>query len=274
MLAAVRTFFAHRYVLEVDTPILSKAAPIATSIDVMTVLFGNGDKGYLHTSPEYAMKRLLADHPIDIYQLSHVFRDGELSDRHNPEFTMVEWYRMGFSLQDLLDETIELIELFVGPQKITHYSYRDLFLKFAGFDPFDVQEIPNPEWSVDTWLDYTMSFTIQPQMQGLIVVDRFPPSQAALAQLKDGLAERYEIYFNGLELANGFHELTDPLEQRKRFENDLHERRALGKPDLPIDEPFLQALEKLPPCSGVAVGFDRLLMLKLQATSLKEIMPL
>ncbi len=144
MLAAVRTFFAHRYVLEVDTPILSKAAPIATSIDVMTVLFGNGDKGYLHTSPEYAMKRLLADHPIDIYQLSHVFRDGELSDRHNPEFTMVEWYRMGFSLQDLLDETIELIELFVGPQKITHYSYRDLFLKFAGFDPFDVQEIPNP----------------------------------------------------------------------------------------------------------------------------------
>lgn len=282
MLAAVRQFFADRNVLEVDTPILSKAAPIATQIEVMTVHFVNGKRGYLHTSPEYAMKRLLAEHPIDMYQLSHVFREGESSERHNPEFTMVEWYRMGFNLQDLIDETVELIELFIGPQKPTFTTYRDLFLQHCGFDPFQVtlEELPktNPSWSVDTWLDYYMSFTIQPKMKGLTVIRSFPASQAALARLKQEgpnlVAERYEIYYDGLELSNGFYELTDPIEQRLRFENDIKDRDALGKPALPIDEEFLKALEKgLPECSGVAVGFDRLLMLQQKAASIKEVVP-
>jgi elongation factor P--(R)-beta-lysine ligase len=274
MLATVRAFFASKGVLEVDTPILSKAAPIATQIEVMAVHFANGEKGYLHTSPEYAMKKLLAEHPIDIYQLSHVFREGEISDRHNPEFTMVEWYRMGFDLDDLLKEAMEFIELFIGPQEMLVFTYRDLFLKYCGIDPFTVTA--KEGWSADTWLDYKMSFEIQPQMKGLTVVRSFPASQASLARLKQEgphlVAERFEIYYNGLELANGFYELTDPVEQRARFENDLKERDELGKPSLPIDEEFLQALEKgLPACSGVAVGFDRLLMLKQQAKSLKDV---
>jgi lysyl-tRNA synthetase class 2 len=284
MLARVRSFFAERSVLEVDTPILSPTAPVATHIDVMTVHFANGKRGYLHTSTEYAMKRLLSEHPIDIYQLCHVFREGELSERHNPEFTMIEWYRIGFSLQKLIEETIELIELFIGPQEPTYYSYRELFLHYCNFDPFQVtlQDFPTGNsWSIDTWLDYTMSFKIQPHMQGLTVVHSFPPSQAALAKVKPEsphhpnlVAERYEIYFNGLELANGFHELTDPVEQRRRFESDVQERAALGKPSLPVDEQFLQALEKgLPPCAGVAVGFDRLFMLQQKASSLKAVVP-
>ena len=276
MLAQVRAFFASRGVLEVDTPILSKAAPIATQIEVMAVHFLNGEKGFLHTSPEYAMKRLLAEHPIDIYQLSHVFREGEISAQHNPEFTMVEWYRMGYDLEMLLKETIELIELFIGPHEITVYSYHDLFQKYCGIDPFTVTA--KEGWSADTWLDYKMSFEIQPQMKGLMVVNHFPASQAALARLKQEgphlVAERFEIYFNGLELANGFHELTDSIEQRARFENDLKERREVGKPDLPIDEEFLKALEKgFPACSGVAVGFDRLLMLQQNTSSLAEVVP-
>ncbi|MGH2637954.1 MAG: EF-P lysine aminoacylase EpmA [Rhabdochlamydiaceae bacterium] len=282
MLAAIRAFFAHRNVLEVDTPILSRSAPVATHMDVMTIHFANGERGYLHTSTEYAMKRLLAEHPVDMYQLCHVFREGESSDRHNPEFTMIEWYRMRFSLKDLIDETIEIIELFIGSQKPTFLTYRDLFLHYCNFDPFQVtlEKFPNthPTWSVDTWLDYIMSFEIQPRMKGLIVLQGFPPSQAALAQLKQEgahlVAERYEIYYNGLELANGFHELTDPVEQRLRFENDIKERAALGKPSLPIDDSFLQALEKgLPDCCGVAVGFDRLLMLQQNASSLKDVVP-
>ncbi len=279
MLARVRNFFSERDVLEVDTPLLSPAAPVATHIDVMTVHFANGGRGYLHTSPEYAMKRLLAEHPIDIYQLSHVFREGEISDRHNPEFTMIEWYRMGFSLQQLIDETTNLIELFLGPQKPIFFTYRELFLKYCGFDPFHITaEELHPTWSLDTSLDYQMSFKIQPQLEGLVIIQNFPPSQAALAQLKkEGshlVAERFEIFFNGLELANGFHELTDPIEQRRRFENDIQERKALRKPSLPIDEAFLAALEKgLPDCSGVAVGFDRLLMLHQKASSLREVVP-
>lgn len=279
MVARVRLFFADRHVLEVDTPILSPTAPVATHIDVMTIHFASGSRGYLHTSAEYAMKRLLSEHPVDMYQLCHVFREGEISERHNPEFTMIEWYRMGFSLQKLIEETIQLIELFIGTQKPTYFTYRELFLKYCGFDPFTIkaQEL-HPTWSLDTSLDYHMSFKIQPLMKGLIVVQSFPPSQAALAKLKnDGpnlVAERYEIYYNGLELANGFHELTDPIEQRLRFENDIKDRASMGKPALPIDEEFLSALEKgLPACSGVAVGFDRLLMLQQKATSLQEVVP-
>ena len=280
MLSRVRAFFSQRNVLEVDTPILSRTAPVATHIDVMTIHFVNGERGYLHTSPEYAMKRLLSEYPIDIYQLCHVFREGESSERHNPEFTMIEWYRMGFSLEKLILETLEIIELFIGTHKPTYFTYRDLFLHYCGFDPFHAtqQDFPHTNWTVDNWLDYTMSFEIQPQMKGLIVVQNFPPSQAALAKLKqDGpsmVAERYEIYFNGLELANGFHELTDPIEQRRRFENDLKDRAAQGKPSLPIDEHFLEALKKgLPACSGVAVGFDRLLMLQQNASSLAAVVP-
>jgi lysyl-tRNA synthetase class 2 len=291
MLSETRSFFAKRGVLEVDTPLLSKSAPIDTHIDVMTTHFADGQKGYLHTSPEYAIKRLLAECPIDLYQLSHVFREGEVGPLHNPEFTMIEWYRMGFTLNELIDETVELIQLFLGSIKPTFFSYQELFFHYTGMNPFHTTPLKlfekatslnlkgNSSWSLDTWLHFYMGFFLEPQMKGLTIVHSFPSSQAALSRLRtDGpfpVADRFEIFFNGIELANGFHELTDPIEQRSRFEKANRERASLGKPILPIDEHFLSALEKgLPDCCGVAAGFDRLLMLAQNSSSLEEVLPL
>ncbi len=293
MLGAVRSFFAQRHVLEVDTPILSQTAPIDTHIDVMTLHLENGTKGYLHTSSEYRMKRLLVDYPIDIYQLSHVFREGETGLLHNPEFTMIEWYRVGFSLQELALETLELTQLFVGRLEPIFLSYRDLFLKYTGIDPFQTEtpelhqkgldlglSLPSSaaDWDVDTWLHFYMSFYLEPRLNGLHVIQGFPASQAALARLRQEgnlcVADRFEIFLNGIELANGFHELTDPAEQRRRFEKANEKRKGLGKPMLPLDERFLSALQQgMPDCCGVAAGFDRLFMLHQKASSLQEVVP-
>ncbi|MGR3911827.1 MAG: EF-P lysine aminoacylase EpmA [Candidatus Rhabdochlamydia sp.] len=294
MLATVRTFFSTRNVIEVDTPLLSKSAPIDSHIDVMTVTFASRQKAYLHTSPEYAMKRLLCHYPIDMYQLSHVFREEEMSSRHNPEFTLIEWYRNHFSLPKLIEETLELIQLFLEPLTPQFLSFQELFLKFLHFDPFLVTKdelyqqalktssLPSPSslsWDLDTWLYYYMGCIIEPQLKGLYVIDAFPPSWAALAKIKQEgnitVANRFEIFFNGIELANGFEELQDPFEQRIRLQENNKERVKQGKPPLPLDEHFLAALEKgLPSCCGVAAGFDRLLMLHTNASSLKEVLPL
>jgi lysyl-tRNA synthetase class 2 len=293
MLAEVRAFFSHKKILEVDTPILSHAAPIDTHIEVMAIPFQNGEKGFLHTSPEYAMKRLLAEGSGDIYQLSHVFRAEEAGRLHNPEFTMIEWYRIGVSFQFLIDETLELIRLFLGEIPVHTYTYSQAFQKFVGIDhlaasPSDLKKIAEKNnlpltsdadtWDKDTFLHFLMAFLIEPQFAGLNIIRDFPSSQAALAQVCQSgdelVAERFEVYFNGIELANGFHELTDPIEQRRRFIQANHEREKFGKETLPIDENFLSALELgLPDSCGVAVGFDRLLMLQLKKESLKEILP-
>ncbi len=290
MLARVRQFFAERSVMEVDTPLLSHAAPIATHIEIMTIHFQNGQKGYLHSSPEYAMKRLIAQGSGDIYQLSHVFRDGEIGERHNPEFTMIEWYRVGMPYHDLIQETLDLIHLFIPETTISTYTYAEAFKKFAGIDyrtasAQDLQKIAakhnlshDPSWDKETFLHFLMGFLIEPQFTGLCILKEYPASQAALAQtlFKNGdhIAERFEIYYNGMELANGFHELTDPIEQRQRFIEDNRERARRGKPLLPLDENFLAALETgLPDCCGVAVGFDRLLMLQQKKTSINEVLP-
>lgn len=290
MLARVRQFFAERSVMEVDTPLLSHAAPIATHIEIMTIHFQNGQKGYLHSSPEYAMKRLIAQGSGDIYQLSHVFRDGEIGERHNPEFTMIEWYRVGMTYDNLIQETLDLIHLFIPETTISTYTYAEAFEKFAGIDyrtasAHDLQKIAvkhnlshDPSWDKETFLHFLMGFLIEPQFNGLCILKEYPASQAALAQtlFKNGdhIAERFEIYYNGMELANGFHELTDPVEQRQRFIEDNRERARRGKPLLPLDENFLAALETgLPDCCGVAVGFDRLLMLQQKKTSINEVLP-
>ena len=290
MLARVRHFFAERKVLEVDTPLLSHAAPIATHIEIMTIGFQNGKKGYLHSSPEYAMKRLIAQGSGDIYQLSHVFREGEIGQRHNPEFTMIEWYRVGMLYDDLIQETLDLIRLFILETSATTYTYAEAFEKFGGLDyrtasATDLQKIAaehnlshDPTWDKETFLHFLMGFLIEPQFKGLCVLKEYPASQAALAQTLtkngDPIAERFEVYYNGMELANGFHELTDPIEQRRRFVEDNHERTRRGKPLLPIDENFLTALESgLPDCCGVAVGFDRLLMLQQHKTSIEDVLP-
>lgn len=290
MLAKVRAFFSKKNILEVDTPILSHYAPIDTHIEVMSIPFQNGEKGYLHTSPEYAMKRLLSEGSGDIYQLSHVFRAEEAGRLHNPEFTMIEWYRIGVAFQFLIDETLELIRLFLGDIPVHIYTYEEAFKKFVGLDyriasTSDLKKIaeknhlPLPSdassWDKDTFLHFLMAFLIEPQFAGLNIIRDFPATQAALAQVSpSGFAERFEVYFNGIELANGFHELTDPVEQRKRFIQANLERQKLGKETLPIDEHFLAALEKgLPDSCGVAVGFDRLLMLQSKKECLKDILP-
>lgn len=295
MLAQVRQFFAKRHVLEVDCPALSLRAPIDVHIDVMQVNLQNGDLGYLHTSPEYGMKRLLAQGSGDIYQLSHVFRDGESGHLHNPEFTMIEWYRLGFTLDELIEETLQLIRLFIDSPDTTLLTYREAFQKYIGMDAVTMTAkqltdyIRSKEFTVsdailasdkDTLLQLILAQVIEPHLgeEGLCVLTDFPVSQAALAQIKtkrgEEVAERFEVYYQGLELANGYHELLDSKEQEKRLVKANEERQKIGKVSLPIDHYFIEALKQgLPDCCGVAVGFDRLLMLKLNKNRLQEVLP-
>ncbi|NGX38706.1 MAG: Elongation factor P--(R)-beta-lysine ligase [Chlamydiae bacterium] len=283
MLAAVRTFFDDRDVIEVDTDILSPAAPIDAHIDVMEVDMGDGKIGYLHTSPEYALKKLLAAGSGDIYQLSHVFRAGEESPLHFPEFTMIEWYRLNLDYTAFIEETLDLIRLFLPDLPAETLSYRQALRTYAAIDiaetknlyecvlnhQIDVSEDAK-NWDRDTLLTLLFSHLIEPQLgrERLTVITDYPSSQAALAKTAhiDGLevARRFEVYYYGVELANGYDELTDASEQRERLLEENEERITLGKKSLPIDEEFIAALEKgLPDCRGVAVGFDRLLMLHL-----------
>ncbi len=290
MLARVRSFFAERKVLEVDTPMLSRSAPIDPYIEVMTIHLQQGEKNYLHTSPEHAMKRLLANGSGDIYQLSHVFREGEIGTIHNPEFSLIEWYRINLELQSLIEETLQLLQLFIESRSITYYSYYQLFKTHLNIDyrNISVEELrsiaeshslptPYTPWNKENYLHFLLSSLIEPQLKEFTIVHSYPPSQASLAQIfqleEEKVAQRFEIYYNNIEIANGFHELSDPTEQRKRFQHANQRRIAQGKPPLPIDEPLLAALPQLPDCCGVAVGFDRLLMLKLKQPSIASILP-
>lgn len=295
MLAAVRRFFFKRNVMEVDTPILSSTAPIDLHLEVMTVLLEDGTTGYLHTSAEYGMKRLLAQGSGDIYQLSHVFRADKIGRYHHPEFMMIEWYRVGISLESLIHETIDLIALFIDEKLKATYTYAEAFQTFTDIDYRKAtltdlkklvqrENLPTPHdpcssWNKEEYLDFIMGFFIEPKLVGLNIIRDFPPFQAALSTInrqdRESTANRFEIYFNGVELANGFQELTDPLEHRRRFEETNLKRRQLGKTELPLDEKFLSALEEgVPESCGVAVGFDRLLMLQLKKESLTEVLSL
>lgn len=289
MLERLRDFFARRGVLEVETPLLS----VAGSTDPALASFSTPYQGpglpagqplYLHTSPEFPMKRLLAAGSGPIYQVARVFRDGEAGTRHNPEFSLLEWYRTGWELESLMDEVEALVTALRGdapPLPATRrYAYRELFQAFLAIDPMmaTVEELracchqagiqaPDsmPGDEVDPWLDLLLSHAIEPRLgPGLVFLYDYPASQAALARVRPGeppLAERFELYWDGLELANGFHELGDATEQRARFVADNHKRAAQGWPCMPLDERLLAALEQgLPDCSGVALGLDRLLM--------------
>lgn len=289
-----RAFFDQKKITEVDCPILSAQASVDMHIDLINALYQGEEKRFLHSSPEFGMKRLLAEGMGDIYQLSHVFRDGELSSKHNPEFTMAEWYRLGFSLEQMIDETIQFIRLFVGELAYHTVNYRDIFLKETGIDYVTASEqdlfsyiqdhhIPfYPsilEEGKDALLNLILGSRVEPQLGigELCVLAYYPSSQAALARKRwhgqEQVAERFEIYYQGLELANGYHELTDVHEQRQRFLEANASRIALGKEPLPIDENFLHALEKgLPDCCGVAVGFDRLMMLRQRQKDIAEIL--
>lgn len=294
MLATARIFFHQRNILEVDCPLITQAASIDAHIDLIPVKDGHGWR-YLHTSPEYCMKRLIADGIGDTYQLGHVFRQGEISRKHNPEFTMAEWYRLNFSFEEIIAETLDFIRLFLGnlPQNIL--SYRDVLKKYAGIDYVQASNqelfdylvakeiIPYSgieEEGKDALLNLILGSLIEPQLgqNELFVLAYYPSSQAALAktcQRSDELAaERFEVYYNGIELANGYHELADAKEQRVRLKDANAFRQRLGKEVLPIDEKFLHALEKgFPDCCGVAVGFDRLMMLRRQTQAISEVIP-
>jgi elongation factor P--(R)-beta-lysine ligase len=287
MLGRVRDFFAKRGVMEVDTPMLSHTAPVDVHIEIMQVDVGFGETGYLHSSPEYGMKRLLAEGCGDIFQLSHVFRAENSGRLHNPEFMMIEWYRLGMRLEELMDETVELVRLFVDDSPLQRHTYDQLFQEVIGVDyrtcPLEelkeVMRAYHPpadfgEWDLQMSLHFLMGFVIEPTLQGLHLIRDFPKEQAALATTTGLIANRFEIYYRGIELANGFHELKDAEILRRRFNAANVERQKLGKQRLPLDEHFLAALQKgLPDSCGVAVGFDRLLMLKLGKNSLSEVLP-
>jgi lysyl-tRNA synthetase class 2 len=293
-LQATREFFRERAVLEVETPALVNAPVSDVNIGSLRVAgSGGGAPMFLHTSPEYAMKRLLAAGSGDIFQLCHVFRGGERGRQHNPEFTLVEWYRLGFSLEQLMREVADLVRVLLGRDPpIEFVSYRDAVRRHAGLDPLDADlcELQRAAGALgldaqrardagrDELLDLIVGAQVGPALGGstLTFVHRYPASQAALARL-DGedprLALRFELYYQGLELANGYHELTSAAEQRLRFAADQQARRARGLETAELDRHLLAALDAgLPDCAGVALGFDRVLMLATNASAIDEVL--
>ncbi len=284
--ALIREFFAQRDVLEVETPMLSAAGNTEPNIDSFSTSFsGHVDAGsrerWLRTSAEFPMKRLLAAGVGDCYELGRVFRNGEAGGRHNPEFTMLEWYRIGWNHRRLAQETVALVceslALVSKTVVVVEQSYRDFFIERVQLDPFNSsqQELIaalgdisiNPHGlHHDDWLDLLVTHRIQPGLprDQLTVVYDWPASQCALARIRPGeppLAERFEIYLGSLELANGYHELTDGDEQRGRFESDNRRRRERCLRELPVDENLLASMrDGLPDCAGVALGIERLLM--------------
>jgi lysyl-tRNA synthetase class 2 len=294
LLAHCRRFFAERGVVEVDTPVLSRST--VTDIHIasfQTRSIAGHPTAYLQTSPEYAMKRLLAAGSGDIYQLGKVFRQEAAGRHHQPEFTLLEWYRLGFDAHALIQEVDTLLHELLGdciPLPTEMLPYRDAFQRVLQIDPFTV-DMPtlralavqhtgacNIDWDDrDTLLDLAMGLIVGPSLgkQRITFITEYPASQAALARLLPGnppRAARFEAYVEGIELCNGFHELTDAREQRSRFLNDQQRRQAMGLESIPLDESFLAALETgLPECAGVAVGFDRIVLLASGASSLADV---
>ncbi|MBR9882344.1 MAG: EF-P lysine aminoacylase GenX [Oceanospirillales bacterium] len=296
MLALVREFFAQRAVMEVDTQLMSHCAVSDPFIDSIEVAFGAvpgnpEQKLYLQTSPEYAMKRLLAAGSGAIYQLAKVFRNGESGRRHNPEFTMLEWYRPGLSAEQLMDEVEALVADVIPGFSASRISYRALFQRELGIDPHltGVDELrrlcrthidaPFDDDSRDTWLNILMSHVIEPRLQEPVFVHGFPASQAALAEVVQDetgtpVATRFELFVRGIELANGYRELTDAKEQSRRLEQDQQQRAELQLPQRPLEKRLVAALEAgMPACAGVALGFDRLVMLALGAEHIEQVIP-
>ena len=294
----VREFFHARGVLEVETPVLSVAGNTEPNIASFSLRFSGRTDGapptrWLRTSPEFALKRLLVAGIGDCYELGRVFRDGEAGSRHNPEFTLLEWYRVGWDHLRLLEETIELVQAalaLVGrTARVERVSFRDLYWRQLQLDPFqaDLDTLAQALGDVridpaglgrDDWLDLLMTHRLQPAFapDQLLAVYDWPASQAALARIRAGdppVAERFELYLGPLELANGYHELCDASEQRARFERDVAVRAQRGLPAVPIDEALLAALAHgMPACAGVAVGVDRLLMALLDTDRIAEVL--
>ena len=288
LLQDIRAYFSERNVLEVETPLISRAGN--TDPEIQSIRTDTG--GYLRTSPEFPLKRLLASGSGDIFELGRVFRAAESGRFHNPEFTMLEWYRTGFSYHQLMEEVADLVR-FCGRGKFDQWpqqslSYRQLFLHHLDLDPFtaDSRElsatalkhgITDIELGRRQWLDLLISLVIQPALpeKGLTFVYDFPAEQAALARIRPEtppLAERFELYLGRTELANGYQELTDASEQRQRFYTENAQREKRAEPVCEVDHHLIAALEHgLPECAGVALGVDRLLMNLCDAATISEV---
>jgi lysyl-tRNA synthetase class 2 len=291
LLARVREFFDRRGVLEVETPLLGRASATDPHIDSLRSLFG-GETYYLQTSPELHMKRLLAAGSGPIYQITKAFRDGELGARHNPEFTLLEWYRPGFDHHDLMDEVDLLLEHVLGAGSSRRASYEEVFLHHVGLSPhrasaLELEErarslglppVQAPSLAREDWLNLLMAQAIEPHIgfgTPEFVYD-FPVELKALARIRPAeppVAERFELFFRGMELANGYHELTNAAEQRERFRADAEARRRLGRSEVRADGRMLEALEHgLPESAGVALGFDRLVMIAANASDIRSVL--
>lgn len=294
----IRKFFADRNVLEVETPILSAAGNTDPNIESFSTLFsGHIDAGarerWLRTSPEFPLKRLLAAGVGDCYELGRVFRNAEAGGRHNPEFSMLEWYRVGWDHRRLMQETVTLVEAalaLVGRRaEIVVENYRQFFLDELLLDPLhapiDALREPLAPYGIDPeglnrddWLDLLITHVLQPAFPAdrITVIHDYPASQCALAKIRAGdppMAERFEVYLGKYELANGYHELNDAVEQRSRFERDNAVRRARGQREIPIDDRLLAVLDRMPDCAGVALGIERLLMCLAGSDAIAGVLP-
>ncbi len=299
--AMIRAFFAERDVLEVETPMFSVAGNTDPNIRPFSLQFSGRTDGaprtrWLRTSPEFAMKRLLAAGVGDCYELGRVFRDGEAGGRHNPEFTMLEWYRIGWDHLRLIDETVAVVQASLGlvgrDARVLRSTYRELYRERIGIDPLLADEATlraalgdiriDPEGLTrDDWLDLLMTHRLQPAFAAdeiRVIVD-YPATQCALARVRPAasdqppVAERFELYLGQLELANGYHELVDAEEQRARFLRDHEVRRARGEALPPLDEALIDALRQgFPACAGVAMGVERLLMAMLGTTRIADVL--
>jgi elongation factor P--(R)-beta-lysine ligase len=286
LMAKIRAFFAAREVLEVETPLLAHAPVTDPHIDAIQVM---GNYGYLQTSPEYAMKRLLAMGCGSCFQICKAFRVDPPSKIHHHEFTMLEWYRLGFTDLDLMQETEDLLREVLNCPPLIQLTYEEAFLKYLNISALDSYKetlrnlfiekygpIPHSEdFTQDDWRMLLFTHGIEPNLMGespYIIYD-FPASQAALARLKTPkVAARFEVYFQGVELANGYHELQDAAQQRARFNADLALRQSLNKSLVPVDEKLMASLEYgLPDCAGIALGVDRLIALALKVKNIQEI---
>lgn len=298
----IRQFFTSRQVLEVQTPLLSQAGNTDTFLQSVAAHVTYQDRPrtyYLHTSPEFAMKRLLASWQVPIYQICPVFRDNEIGVRHNIEFTMLEWYQPNYSLDDMAGELNELLTALYGhPMVMSHYRYVDAFMDFVGIHPltaslsalqavaedrgligFDFNDADDSEANRrQNWLDLLFSHAVEPNLGHDLptLIIEYPPATAALAKTaldKEGnkIAKRFELYINGIEIANAYDELADGPALRARFEQDNQLRQHHHLPQMPIDEHLIAASDDLIPCSGIAVGVDRLLMVITGAKSLEEV---
>lgn len=279
-----------RDVIEVDVPVIGPTTVSDPHIESLSLIMG-GKYYFLQTSPEYFIKKLLAQGCDSLYYLGKSFRCEQLGARHNPEFTMLEWYRLKFSDTELMQEVAELFTYLKPNLSVERFSYAQVFESLVGVNPHTAsakelsdaaKQLLGVTWSEvekSFWLDLLFSHVVEPKLKGLTIVYDFPVSQAALAKIGHDVmgqevAKRFEVYWQGMELANAYWELTDADEMYQRFTSDNKKRQAMGKNTIQLDKKLLRAHQDgLPECAGIALGIDRLVMCLLGVKNIREVMP-